>query len=110
MSGSTVSGMASSTSSVRFALVTNIMTSAPISMMKLRNACESDDPAIALICVVSAVRRLINSPECVRSKNAGPRSATWRKTSRAQVGDDTLAQPVDVVEARGAGERRGRGR
>ena len=81
MSGSTISGMASSTRSDRCALVTNIMTSAPTSMMTLRSACESDEPAMALICVVSAVRRLITSPECVRSKNAGPRSATCAKTS-----------------------------
>ena len=76
MSGRTVSGIASNTSIDRCTLVTNIMTRAPSSMMLLRSACESEDPAIALICVVSAVSRLISSPECVRSKNAGPRSAT----------------------------------
>ena len=45
------------------ALVTNIMMRAPISMMRLRAAWLNADPATALICVVSAVRRLIISPE-----------------------------------------------
>ncbi len=44
-----------------------IITSAPMSMMLLRSACEIAVPAAALICVVSAVRRLMTSPECVRS-------------------------------------------
>ena len=43
------------------------MTSAPTSMMPLRSAWLSALPAAALICVVSAVSRLITSPECVFS-------------------------------------------
>jgi hypothetical protein len=45
----------------------NIMTSAPTSMMPLRKAWLSALPAAALIWVVSAVSRLITSPECVFS-------------------------------------------
>ena len=60
-------GIASSTRNDRCALVTNIITSAPISMMKLRRAWLKDEPAADFICVVSAVRRLMISAECVRS-------------------------------------------
>ena len=59
--------MAASPRAASVGLVTNIMVSAPISMMRLRSAWLSADPAAPLICVVSAVRRLITSPECVRS-------------------------------------------
>ena len=74
-------------------------------MMRLRSACESEEPATALICVVSAVSRLISSPECVRSKKAGPSVGDVAEDVAAQIGDDALAEPVDVVEARGAGDR-----
>ncbi len=43
------------------------MASAPNSMMVLRSAWLSAEPAAPLIWVVSAVSRLITSPECVVS-------------------------------------------
>ena len=62
-----MAGMAASASADSIGLVTNIMTSAPTSMMRLRSAWLSAEPAAPLICVVSAVRRLITSPEWVFS-------------------------------------------
>ena len=59
--------MAASASAASIGLVTNIMVSAPTSMMTLRSAWLSAEPAAALIWVVSAVSRLITSPECVFS-------------------------------------------
>ena len=83
MSGSIAAGMAITTMSERRGLVTNIMTMPPTSMMRLRSDCDSEEPATAFICVVSAVRRLINSPECAVSKNAGPSVDTcWKMSLR----------------------------
>jgi ATP-binding cassette subfamily B protein len=49
----------------------------------LRRAWLSEEPATTLICVVSAVSRLMTSPECVRSKNAGPSWAMcWKMSER----------------------------
>ena len=59
--------MAASASAASIGLVTNIMASAPTSMMRLRRAWLSAVPAAALIWVVSAVSRLMTSPEWVRS-------------------------------------------
>ena len=59
--------MTPSTSSDSFVLVTNIIASAPTSMMLLRAACDRALPAAAFICVVSAVRRLMTSPDRVLS-------------------------------------------
>ena len=54
---------------------------------------------------MSAVRRLIISPEWLRSKNAGPSSARWAKTFVLQIGNDPLADPVHEIEPRRAGDR-----
>ncbi len=62
-----MAGIAASASAESIGLVTSIMTSAPVSMMRLRRAWLSAEPAAALIWVVSAVSRLITSPECVVS-------------------------------------------
>ena len=59
--------MAASASVASIGLVTNIMVSAPNSMMTLRSTWLSAEPAAALIWVVSAVSRLMTSPECVLS-------------------------------------------
>ncbi len=56
-------GMAMSTASDNFGLVTTIMMMAPISTSALRSACEMAVLAAALTWVVSAVRRDITSPE-----------------------------------------------
>ena len=60
--------MAINTIAESLGLVINIMMKAPISMMALRANCESAVPAATFICVVSAVSRLIISPEWFLSK------------------------------------------
>jgi hypothetical protein len=67
MSGNTMAGIASSTSSESRGLVITIIAAAPASMMRFRSACDRAVPAAALICVVSAVSRLNSSPERVSS-------------------------------------------
>ena len=62
-----MAGMAASARAESVGLVTNIMTSVPTSMIRLRSAWLSAEPAADLIWVVSAVRRLITSPEWVVS-------------------------------------------
>jgi hypothetical protein len=59
--------MAARPSVAKVGLVTNIIVSAPTSMIRLRSAWLSAEPAAPLIWVVSAVSRLITSPEWVRS-------------------------------------------
>ena len=80
MRGRTIKGMATSTSPDSLGLVTTIMTSAPISMIELRTACESAEPVAAVIWVVSAVMRLISSPDRCRSKKAASRMDRCAKT------------------------------
>ena len=48
-------------------LVTNIMAMAPMSKTKFLRAMEADEPTADLICVASAVKRDITSPERVTS-------------------------------------------
>ena len=59
-----ITGMAMSTASDNFGLVTTIMTAAPAKSSTLRSACEITVLAAPLTCVVSAVSRDITSPEC----------------------------------------------
>ena len=79
-----MSGISPSTSTESFALVTNIMISAPTSSTRLRNVCEKAVPIADLICVVSAVSRDITSPDWMVSKKPGLWAERRRKTSPAR--------------------------
>jgi len=70
-SGSTITGMASSTKPESRGLVITIITVAPKNIRMLRSAIDTDAPTADLIWVVSAVRREISSPLRVESKKAG---------------------------------------
>ena len=76
-----MSGIAASTKADRRGLDTTIMTPAPTNSTKLRRATETDVPAAALTCVVSAVSREITSPVLASSKKAGDSEVRWAKTS-----------------------------
>ena len=79
----------------RFGLEITIMVPAPINSTRLRKATEMEEPTAALICVVSAVSRDINSPVCERSKKAGDNAVRWRNTcSRRSV---TMRSPSVVT-------------
>ena len=62
ISGIITSGTPASTSMVSFRLVKNSMISAPISITRLRNATDAEEPITVWIRVVSAVRRESTSP------------------------------------------------
>ena len=83
-------------------LVQNIMTDEPMNSMMLRSAIETDAPTALLICVVSAVSRVMTSPVWAVSKKAGDSSVRCANTDARKVGDDTLADDRDEVVARGA--------
>ena len=73
-------GMAASTNADSRGLLTTIMTLAPINSTKFRNATETELPTAALICVVSAVNREINSPVLASSKKAADSEVMWANT------------------------------
>ena len=80
--GSTMTGMATSTSDDSFGLVTTIMATAPTPRMRLRNATEAVAPTADFTCVASAASRETISPDWVVSKKAGDSVVTWENTSR----------------------------
>src|SRR4029077_7673592 len=81
-SGSTISGMASSTRPESLGLVITIIAVAPTNSIKLRNAIETEAPEAHLIWVVAAVRREISSPLREESKKAGDSDIRCENTSR----------------------------
>ena len=74
-------GIAASTKAESRGLVTTIMTLAPMNSTQLRSATETEDPTLALICVVSAVSREIISPVLASSKKAADSEVRCANTS-----------------------------
>ena len=104
MSGRTISGMASSTSSDRCTLVTNIMTSAPSkhdeAAQRLRQRRTGDRLDLRRVGGQAAHQLAgVGALEECRAE-----VGDVAEHVAAQVGDDALAEPVDVVEARRAGD------
>ena len=80
-SGSTITGIASSTEAESRALVTTIIATEPKNSTRLRSAIETDAPTAALIWVVSAVSRDTSSPDFAVSKNAADRMVMRSNTA-----------------------------
>ncbi len=68
-------------------------------MKAFRSAIDADDDTTCSMTAVSLVRRLAISDGRFSSKNAGIEAEQVALDGHAQVGDDALADPADVVEA-----------
>ena len=97
-------GIAASTKADNRGLVTTIMMLAPTNNTRLRSATETEEPTLALICVVSAVSREIDLAGLGLVEKHGRQRGEMRKDVAAQIGDDALAERGDEEVARGAGE------
>jgi len=73
----------------------SIMALAPTNSTQLRKATETEEPTAALICVVSAVSREINSPLRAESKNAGDNEIRCANTSRRR--SATMRSPMVIT-------------
>ncbi len=94
-SGITISGIASSTKPESLGLVITIMTVAPMNIIMLRSAIETEAPTADLSWVVSAVSREINSPEREESKKAGDSDIRCANTSRLR--SATMRSPMVIT-------------
>ncbi len=87
--------MASSTRPESLGLVITIIAVAPMNIMMLRNAIDTEAPTADLIWVVSAVSRDISSPEREESKNAGDSEIRCANTSRLR--SATMRSPMVIT-------------
>ena len=104
-SGSTISGIASSTKPDSRGLVITIIAVAPMNSIRLRSAIETEAPTADLICVVSAVSREISSPRARGIEERRRQRHQVREHVAPEIGDDALADRHHQVVARGAGQR-----
>ena len=94
-SGTTISGIASSTKPESRGLVITIIAVAPMNSIRLRSAIETEAPTADLSWVVSAVNREISSPLRAESKNAGDNEIRCANTSRLR--SATIRSPIVIT-------------